>query len=83
METTSLTLRLTGHNYERLLEIAHKRQIDVTQLAEAALGEWLERQFRLAQARTLMREFGNGLGKGESGDTARQHDKYLYAGKGA
>lgn len=78
METTSLTLRLSGQNYERLLEIARKRQLDIAEVAEAALDEWLERQLRLTRARALMREFGMGLGKGEATDTARQHDKYLY-----
>lgn len=57
MENTSLTLHLTGQNYERLLEIARKRQLDVTELAETALGEWLERQMRLG----VSQEKGNQL----------------------
>ena len=37
---------------------------------------------RIDDARTLMREFGRGLGEGQAPhDGARQHDLYLYAHK--
>ena len=84
MEATSLTLQLSGQQYERLLQFARNRNLKLTEIAEVAISEWLERQARLARARSLMRELGNGLGEGtENRTVARDHDKLLYPAKNA
>lgn len=58
METTTLTLQLSKQQYEKLLQFARNRQQGITELAEVAIVEWLERQVRLARGRALMREPG-------------------------
>lgn len=84
MEATSLTLQLSGQQYERLLQFARNRNLKITEIAEVAISEWLERQARLTRARALMRELGNGLEEGtENGTVARDHDKFLYPAKNA
>lgn len=82
METTTLTLQIPLQQYEKLLQLARNRQLDITEIAEVAIVEWLERQVRLAHGRALMRELGKGLGKSSgASDISRRHDDYLYPPK--
>ena len=80
MKTTIIELELPPEQYERLMDVAHMRQLPMEEVAQAALAEWLEEQARLEDARKLMHELGQGLGQGPAPhDVARQHDAYLYS----
>ena len=73
-------LELPSDQYEQLATAARIRHMPVAKVAQAVVKEWLESQVQLDQARTLMRELGQGLGEGAApGDVARNHDRYLYA----
>jgi hypothetical protein len=79
MTTVALNLDLPPHDYQRLLDAARARQRPVAEVVQAALSDWLTDEERLQQARTVMREFSQGLGTGPlANDVARCHDDYLY-----
>jgi len=71
-------VELPIQQYEQLTQMAQRRQQGVTEVAELAMTEWLARQTRLEQARTRMRELGQGLGEGKTRTIARHHDAMLY-----
>lgn len=73
-----LQFELPVQQYEQLTKMAQRRQQQISEVAEQAMTEWLERQVRLEQARTRMRELGKGLGQGKGRTTARNHDALLY-----
>lgn len=73
-----LQFELPVQQYEQLTKMAQRRQQQISEVAEQAMTEWLERQVRLEQARTRMRELGKGLGQGKVRTTARNHDALLY-----
>ena len=80
MSVHAIELEFPPQQYEQLTAVAHARQVPVIEIVQAAVVEWLERQARLEHARTMMRELGQGLGKGPaSHDVARKHDAYLYS----
>lgn len=80
MSVTAIELKFPPQQYEQLTAVARARQITVTEVVQAAVVEWLERQARFEHARTLMRELGQGLGEGSAPhDVARKHDDYLYS----
>ena len=75
----TIELELPPQQYEQLTAVAQARQLPVAEVAQSAVTEWLERQAQLERARTLMRELGQGLGKGRPiHDAASHHDDYLY-----
>ena len=71
-------VELPVQQYEQLTQMAQRRQQRITEVAELAMTEWLARQARLEQARTRMRELGQGLGEGKTRTAARNHDAILY-----
>ncbi len=73
-----LQFELPVQQYEQLTKMAQRRQQQISEVAEQAMTEWLERQVRLEQARTRMRELGKGLGQGKARTTARNHDALRY-----
>jgi predicted transcriptional regulator len=80
MSTIAVELRLSSQQYEQLRSEAQAHNSSVSGIAQVAIEEWLKRQMRLAQARKLMRELGQGLGESSTHyDVARNHDTYLYA----
>jgi len=80
MKTTIIELELPPEQYERLMDVAHMRQLPMEEVVQAALAEWLEEQARLEHARKLMRELSQGLGQGPAPhDVARHHDAYIYS----
>ena len=80
MDTITVELELSPDQYSDLVAVAHARQRPEREIAAVALAEWLESQAKIEQARTLMRELGQGLGEstGKHRDVARNHDRYLY-----
>jgi Arc/MetJ-type ribon-helix-helix transcriptional regulator len=82
MGIITIKLEFPPQQYEQLDAVAHARKVPVAEVVQAAVVEWLERQARLERARTLMRELGQGLGKGRSfHNVAREHDAHLYPRK--
>ena len=59
-------VELPVQQYEQLTQMAQRRRQQITEVAELAMTEWLARQARLEQARTRMRELGQGLGEGKT-----------------
>ena len=73
-------LELSPQQYEQLATVARTRQLAVVEAARMALAEWLEREAKLARARFLMRELGQGLGEGHPPhNVARNHNAHLYS----
>jgi len=80
MDAIVIKIELLPHQYEQLTTIAQTQQRPVMEIAQTAVAEWLERQEQLEQARTLMRQLGQGLGEGQAAnDAAPNHDRYLYS----
>jgi hypothetical protein len=80
-KTNTLTVELTfsPEQVTQLDEVARTRQIVVMEAIQLAVTEWLEKQYRLTQARAAMRKLGQGLGAGQPPhDTAQNHDTRLY-----
>ena len=73
-----IEIDLPPQDYERLAAIARTRRVSLGDAAQLAVVEWLERQAQAEQGRSLLRELGEGLGKGPAPhDAARRHDEYL------
>lgn len=82
MSVVAIELKFLPEQFEQLTAVARAQQVPVAEVVQAAVMEWLEHQVRLEHARALMRELGQGLGKGNSPhDAARKHDDYLYPRK--
>ncbi len=82
MNIPAVELKLPPQQYDQLTVVARERQVQVEEVIQIVITEWLERQARLECARTLMRELGQGIGKSQiSGAVAREHDDYLYPRK--
>ncbi len=73
-----LQLELPLQQYDQLCSLAAYRHQPVSELAQAAMLDWLERQMKLENARQNMRELAHGLGKGQKQTAARDHDVLLY-----
>jgi len=81
-KTNTLTVELTfsPEQVTQLDEVARMRQIVPTEAIQLAVAEWLEKQYRLIQARATMRKLGQGLGASQPPhDVAQNHDAHLYS----
>ena len=79
MSEVAIELKLAFEQYERLAALARAQQQSVSEITQAAVVEWLDRQTQMAHARQLMRELGRGLAEGAAGQPiAREHDAHLY-----
>jgi len=80
MSEIAVQLKLDAEQYDQLAAVARARQRTIDQVMQAAVAEWLDRQAQIERARDLMRELGQGLARGPTGQpTARDHDETLYA----
>lgn len=78
MDTITVELQFSPEQVNQLDEIARTRQIVLTEAIQLAVTEWLEKQYRLTQARTKMRQLGQGIGASKTTtDVAQNHDAYL------
>lgn len=79
MDTITVELKFSPEQVTQLDEVVRTRQIVLTEAIQLAVTEWLEKQYRLTQARTKMRALGQGLGAGQPPhDAAKKHDARLY-----
>ena len=79
MNTMTVELTFSPEQVVQLDEVAHTRQMILTETIQLAVTEWLEKQQRLARARNKMRQLGQGLGAGQPPyDAAQNHDAHLY-----
>ena len=79
MTMMTIDLTLSTAQLSQLDEVARTRQIIMSEAIQLAVTEWLDRQWRLHEARQKMRGLGQGLGQGQAPyDTARKHDTCLY-----
>ncbi len=79
MTAIPLELKLTEEKLNLLREVAHARQTEISQVLEAIVLEWLERELKLRRARQTLKQFSKGIGNSQSPhDAARQHDAHLY-----
>lgn len=79
LSTMTVKLTFSSEQVTQLDEVARTRQIVVTEAIQLAVTEWLEKQYRLIEARAAMRKLGQGLGAGQAPyDTAQNHDAQLY-----
>lgn len=79
MNTMTVELTFSPEQFTQLDEVARTRQMILAETIQLAVIEWLEKQQRLARARTKMRKLGKGLGAGQPPhEGAQNHDAYLY-----
>lgn len=82
MNTITVELQFSPEQVSQLDEVTRTRQIILTEAIQLAVTEWLEKQYRLTQARAKMRQLGQGVGAGQPPhDAAQNHDTYLYPHK--
>jgi prevent-host-death family protein len=75
----AMGLGLEPEQVEQLATVAQAQQRSALEVVQAALAGWLAQETDIERARRLMRELGEGLGQGPSGQSvARDHDAYLY-----
>lgn len=80
MNTITVELNFSPEEVSQLDEVARAHDLILAETIQLAVTEWLEKQYRLKQARTQMRELGQGLGAGKPPhDTAKNHDTQLYS----
>ena len=78
MSERIIELELPPQEYEQLAAIARARRVSLADAAQSAVVDWLERQAQIERARKVLRELGEGLGRGPAPhDAARRHDEYL------
>jgi len=80
MSEVAVELKLASEQYKQLTAVARAQQRSVTEVMQTAVTEWLAHQAHMERARDLMRELGQGLASGASGQPiAREHDTHLYS----
>jgi hypothetical protein len=79
MVAIPIELKLSEEKLALLKRVAQSRQIQIPQVLEEIVLEWLERELKLQRARETLKQFSRGIGSGDAPhDAARHHDKYLY-----
>ncbi len=74
----SIELKLPDDMVKLLAEVARARHVEMSDVLQKIVIEWLERETKLRRARKTLAQFSKGIGSSQPPhNAAQQHDDYF------